>query len=119
MKAKHNSDFEDSCWTTVCQLDQLQEDSGHCVLVKNRQIAIFRLSGDEEIYAIDNFDPFSNANVLSRGLLGDLEGSTVVASPVYKQHFNLANGVCLEDEAVRVATYTTRVRSGAVQVAVK
>jgi nitrite reductase (NADH) small subunit len=43
--------------------------------------------------------------VLSRGIVGDLKGEVVVASPVYKQHFNLASGQCLEDPAVSVSVF--------------
>ncbi len=40
------------------------------------------------MYALDNFDPASSrANVLSRGLTGDLQNERVVASPIYKNHF--------------------------------
>ena len=42
-----------------------------------------------QVYALDNFDPHSGANVLSRGIVGDLSGELVVASPVYKHHFSL------------------------------
>lgn len=116
MKVVNINDEQDNSWTTVCQLDQLPENFGQCVLVNGKQIAIFRLSNNDEIYAIDNFDPFSKASVLSRGIVGDLRGTPVVASPVYKQHFDLATGQCLEDDAVSVATYLVRCLSGAVQL---
>ena len=119
MKVNSKSEVIDDCWTTVCQLDDLLEDIGQCALVNNKQVALFRLSGIEEIFAIDNFDPFSNANVISRGVVGDLNGAIVVASPIYKQHFNLANGQCLEEASVKLSTYSTRVVAGAVQVATK
>ena len=118
VKAEDNHDSTDTQWTTVCQLSELIEEYGQCALVKNKQIAIFRLSGIEKIFAIDNFDPFSHASVLSRGVVGDLKGTLCVASPVYKQHFSLIDGHCLEDESVKLTTYTTRVVAGAVQVAI-
>jgi nitrite reductase (NADH) small subunit len=90
--------------TRVCRLDDIVPYTGVCALVDGRQIAIFRL-GDDSLHAIDNFDPFSQANVLSRGIVGDLKGEVVVASPVYKQHFNLASGQCLEDPAVSVSVF--------------
>jgi Ferredoxin subunits of nitrite reductase and ring-hydroxylating dioxygenases len=46
--------------------------------------------------------------VLSRGIVGDLKGELVVASPLYKQHFSLASGKCLEDAAASVPTYKLR-----------
>jgi NAD(P)H-dependent nitrite reductase small subunit len=119
MRAAIKSDLDDSYWTPVCQLDALIIDGGLCAVVERTQVALFRLSGLENIYAIDNFDPFSGANVLSRGVVGDLEGKIVVASPVYKQHFNLVTGQCLEDECVKLTTYATRIVDGVVQVALR
>ncbi len=57
-------------WIDVCSVDDLQPDSGVCALIDGRQIAVFYMSQDQAIYAIDNFDPFGKANVLSRGLIG-------------------------------------------------
>ena len=105
-----------SKWLEVCQLDQVLPDSGVCALVNEKQVAIFRLGEGEELYAVDNHDPFSKANVLSRGLVGDIKGEIVVASPVYKQHFVLNSGQCLEDESVQLETYPVKVVNGAVQV---
>ncbi|PCI80796.1 MAG: nitrite reductase (NAD(P)H) small subunit [SAR86 cluster bacterium] len=110
---------EQSDWTSVCQLDQLMENYGQCVQLNQEQVAIFRVSGIEKICAIDNFDPFSGANVLSRGIVGDIKGVPVVASPVYKQHFDLLTGQCLEDETVKLATYPVRVLDGVVQLSTK
>ena len=85
-------------------------------LLGDSQVAVFKLSGSDEIFAIDAFDPFSNAPVLSRGIVGDVEGRLVVASPIYKQHFDLTTGQCLEDNSVAVRTFAVRVVAGQVQV---
>ncbi len=102
-------------WTRVCRLDEIVPNSGVCALVNGRQVAIFRVD-DDSVYALDNHDPFSRANVLSRGIVGDVKGELVVASPVYKQHFSLASGLCLEDVAVRVAVFPVRLQDGLVWV---
>jgi nitrite reductase (NADH) small subunit len=94
-------------WTAVCRLDDIVPNTGVCALVGGRQVAVFRLD-DDSVYAIGNHDPYSRANVLSRGIVGDLKGELVVASPVYKQHFSLVSGQCLEDPAVRVPVYGAR-----------
>jgi len=99
----------------VCRLDDIVPNTGVCALVRGRQIAVFRLD-DDSVYAMDNHDPFSRANVLSRGIVGDLRGELVVASPVYKQHFSLVSGRCLEDPAVRVAVFPVRLEGGMVCV---
>ncbi len=102
----------------ICAQDDLIENIGQCALVQGKQIALFRLSDCEQIYALGNYDPFSEANVLSRGVVGDLNGQPVVASPIYKQHFNLATGVCLEDETVVLETYPVRITDGRVAVGI-
>ena len=104
-----------SIWKAVCRLHDIVPNTGVCALVAGRQIAVFRLD-DDSLYAIDNFDPFSRANVLSRGIVGDLKGELVVASPVYKQHFSLASGQCLEDPEVRVAVFRVRLEGDMVWV---
>jgi len=96
-----------SQWVAVCQLDDIVPNTGVCALVGEHQVAVFRLD-DDRVYAIDNHDPFSRANVLSRGIVGDLKGELVVASPVYKQHFSLTSGMCLEDPGIRVPVYPAR-----------
>jgi nitrite reductase (NADH) small subunit len=105
-------------WQDVCNVDDLQPDSGVCALVEGQQVAIFYIPKDKAVYAINNHDPFGNANVLSRGIIGDINGQPVVASPLYKQHFNLQTGVCLEDETVTIPTYAIRIENGKVQVSI-
>ncbi len=113
MSARPNLRIDE--WIAVCKLTDIVPDTGVCALVNGRQIAVFRLA-DDSVYAIDNLDPFSKANVLSRGIVGDLKGELVVASPVYKQHFNLVTGQCLEEAEVRVAVFPARVENGAIEV---
>jgi nitrite reductase (NADH) small subunit len=105
-------------WQDVCNVDDLQPDSGVCALVEGQQVAIFYMPKNKAVYAINNHDPFGNANVLSRGIIGDINGQPVVASPLYKQHFNLQTGVCLEDETVTIPTYAIRIENGKVQVSI-
>jgi nitrite reductase (NADH) small subunit len=105
-----------STWIDVCGIDDLQADSGVCALVKGKQVAIFYLPRRQEVYAIGNFDPFSDANILSRGMIGDIGGEPMVASPMYKQHFHLRTGVCFEDANVSVPAYPVCVENGRVAV---
>ena len=102
-------------WVAVCRLEDIVPNTGVCALVGRRQVAVFRLD-DDSLYALDNHDPFSRANVLSRGIVGDLKGELVVASPVYKQHFSLVSGQCLEDPGVRVPVYPARLEGDVVWV---
>ncbi len=102
-------------WITVCALDQLQAERGVVALVAGEPVAVFR-THDDRLFALHNLDPFSRASVLSRGIVGDLGGTPVVASPLFKQHFALDTGVAVEDADVAVATYPVRVRDGMVEV---
>ncbi len=99
----------------VCALADIIANTGVAALVDGEQVAVFRLD-DDSVHAIGNFDPFSRANVLSRGIVGDLKGELVVASPVYKQHFELRTGRCVEDESVRIPVYRARIEDGFVVV---
>ena len=96
-------------WQTICSREDLVADSGVCALVGKEQVALFYLPQEEQkIYALSNRDPIGDANVLSRGMLGDIGGRLVVASPLYKQHFDLLTGECLEQEDVHVEVYNVR-----------
>jgi nitrite reductase (NADH) small subunit len=96
-------------WTAVCKLDDILPGTGVCALVEDQHIAIFRL-GDTSLYAIDNVDPRSGASVLSRGLIGNLGERIVVASPLYKNHFDLRTGDCLEMPEHSVRAHPVRIR---------
>jgi nitrite reductase [NAD(P)H] large subunit len=101
-------------WQSICSLEDLPPDSGCAALIEGRQVAIFRVGNG--VHALDNFDPNSAANVLSRGIVGDIDGQPVVASPVYKQHFSLATGRCLEDPEHSVRAWPARILDGQVWV---
>lgn len=102
-------------WTKVCSLDALAVDRGAAALVDGHQVALFRLASGE-VYAIDHQDPFSGANVLARGLVGTRGDVPTVASPVYKQVFDLTTGICLDDESVAVRSWPVRVVDGMVEI---
>lgn len=103
-------------WTLVCPLDEIVPDTGVCALLGQEQVAVFRVGADQ-VYAIGNVDPHSGAAVLARGLVGSIGARIVVASPIYKQHFDLQNGACIESAAHAVDCYRTRVDEGQVWIA--
>lgn len=112
-----NAVAEISRWTAVCTLDDIVPNTGVCVLVENRHIAIFRLKGEPpQLYALDNIDPNCGVSVLSRGLVGSLGEHLVVASPLYKHHFDLQTGACLEAPENSVQTYPVRLENGTVWI---
>jgi len=105
-------------WSPVCSVDDILPDTGVCALVNQRHVAVFHVKGRGEIYAIDNFDPNAQASVLSRGLVGNVGERIVVASPIYKHHFCLESGECLEAPENSVAAYAVRIENDTVLVAV-
>ncbi|SFU97354.1 nitrite reductase small subunit NirD [Pseudoduganella namucuonensis] len=104
-------------WTPICDLDDIVPNTGVCALLNGEAVAVFRLKGDEpRVFAVSNFDPNSDASVLSRGLVGSLGERIVVASPIYKHHFDLQTGECLEAPEHSIATFPARVDGGKVWV---
>jgi nitrite reductase (NADH) small subunit len=90
----------------ICEQTDLVANSGVCAIVEGQQIALFYLPKEiPTVYAIGNWDPIGKANVLSRGMVGDINQRLVVASPLYKQHFDLQTGNCIEDSTMSVPVY--------------
>jgi len=114
MKAMEN---KSSVWIFACKTDDIPANSGVVALVLGRQVAIFRVRS--EFYAISDYDPFSGAYVLSRGIVGDRGGVVKVASPIYKQSFSLATGECLDDPSVKLPTYPVRVSGDTLYLSVR
>ncbi|MGW6915697.1 nitrite reductase small subunit NirD [Kitasatospora sp. NPDC054939] len=100
----------DGAWTPVCALERLGHGRGVAALLPDgRQAAVFRDRHDR-LYGVANQDPFTGAQVLSRGLLGSTaDGRVYVASPLLKQRFDLATGECLDDPEVRIDVHPVRV----------
>jgi len=111
-------------WLPICQRSDLVNNSGVCALwgdnstfpaetisrttktMDQKSIALFFLpSQDQQLYAVDNWDPIAQAGVIARGIIAEMEGELTVASPLYKHHFRLSDGVCMEDSSIRLATY--------------
>ena len=103
-------------WIEICHLDDITPNTGVGAIVEDQQIALFRVGHEKRVYALSNQDPFSQAFVMSRGILGDLQGERVVASPIYKQHFSLATGRCLEDKNQKLLVFPSKIEEGRVFV---
>lgn len=104
-----------SGWTAVCAVARLTPGRGVAARVDERPVAIFWL-GDDDVVAVDDVDPFTGVALMSRGLVGDVDGEPTVASPLYKQRFALRSGRCLDDEAVALRTWAVRIRDGVIEV---
>jgi nitrite reductase (NADH) small subunit len=107
----------EQAWIMVCKTHEISSYSGMSAFVLGRQVAIFRVSSD--FYAISDFDPFSGAYVLSRGMVEKHKGVVKVGSPNYGKSFNLATGECLEDPSVKLPTYPTRVVGEVLQISLQ
>jgi len=102
-------------YTLVCHFDDIEVEGGVACLVDGRAIALVR-THDGNVFAISNVDPFTNASVLSRGIVGSRADVPFVASPMHKQAFDLRTGQCLDDADVRIPTYDVHVLDGDVLV---
>lgn len=106
-------------WQTLCTLNDLIPNSGVAALYEDQQIALFYLPDlEQKVYAVHNHDPFSGANVIARGLIGDIKGELTVVSPLYKQHFSLSTGQCLEDAEVALNVWPVRISGENVELLV-
>ncbi|KWU02574.1 nitrite reductase small subunit [Vibrio toranzoniae] len=103
-------------FTKVCKIEDITPGTGVCALVGGEQVAVFRPTKADEVFAISNTDPFFQSNVLSRGLIVEHKEELWVASPLKKQRFNLATGTCMEDENFNVKAYKARVTKGTVEI---
>jgi len=101
--------------TEICHLDAIEVEGGVTALVDGEAVAVFR-TYDDAVFALANYDPFSQASVLARGIIGTRGGVPFVASPIHKQAFDLRTGQCLDDPGVRVPTYDVHVGDDGVVV---
>lgn len=104
-------------WKLICKQTDLVSNAGVAAMVEGEQVALFYVpESEQKIFAIGNWDPIGKANVLSRGLVGHLQDQWVVASPLYKQHFSLITGQCLEEE-IHVPVWSAKLENGEVYLA--
>ena len=119
MSATAPSVWPDADWIDVCAVDDVTPDTGVAVLIRDLQIAVVRVGeGTDQIFAVGNYDPFSKAFVIARGIVGDRAGVPKIASPIFKQNFDLRTGQCLDDPDVRLPSYPVRVRDGRIAISI-
>ena len=90
---------QEVAWVAVCRVTDLVPERGAGALLGLEQVARVRLI-DDRVLAVQQYGPFSGANVISRGIVGSrsVDGRDVptIASPMYKQVFALETGRCLD-----------------------
>jgi len=104
-------------WERACSVEELEPSWGEALLIRMRQIALFMI-GPDEIYAVDNLDPATNANVISRGIVGSKGDRPTVASPLLKHVYDLGTGECFAQPEFALQTFRTRVVGGFIEVEV-
>lgn len=104
-------------WKTLCSRADLVPNSGVVACVEGQQVALIYLpDSEQQVFAIGNRDPLSGANVIGRGIVGHLQGELVIASPLYKQHYRLRDGGCLEYPEQRLPVWPTRLNGERVEI---
>jgi nitrite reductase (NADH) small subunit len=102
-------------WVDVIALADLDVELGVPALVGGHPVAVFR-TWDDGVYAVSNLDPRTGASVMARGIVGSRGEVPTVASPLYKDVFDLRTGACLDDPTKALVHFDVRVRDGVVQV---
>ena len=102
-------------WSLICDLDAIPLNAGLGARLGNQRIALFRFGND--LYALEDIEPGTTASVLSRGILGDVQGEPVVISPLYKQRFRLRDGQSLDNPALQLRCWPVKLEQGAIWVA--
>jgi len=108
-------------WTNICKLQDIAPNTGVCAKFEDQQVALFHIQSKNlqehsQIRAISNYDPYSKANVLSRGLITEHDKRYYVASPLLKQQFCLETGNTNQDDDISVPVYRSRVNNGVIQL---
>ncbi|MEJ4043786.1 nitrite reductase large subunit NirB [Erwinia sp. SLM-02] len=104
-------------WVELCDLQAIPPNAGMAARLANRQIALFHLPAHpQQVFALSNHEPDSDANVLARGLVGDVKGEPVVISPLYKQRFRLHDGHSVDGGPSALSVWPVKVENGRVWV---
>jgi nitrite reductase (NADH) small subunit len=106
-----------SGWRRVCPLDELELAWGEAALIDGVQVALFRVDA-EKVYAVAQQDPATLANVMARGITGSRGSRPTIASPLHKEVYDLETGECFTNPELRLASYSTRLVDGYLEVEV-
>ncbi|MDQ0028795.1 nitrite reductase small subunit NirD [Arthrobacter bambusae] len=106
-----------SDWHRVCAVDELEPAWGEAALIAGHQVALFR-TGPDQVLAVTQQDPATLSNVMARGIVGSRGSRPTVASPLHKEVYDLETGECFTNPELRLATYSTRLVDGFLEVTV-
>lgn len=105
-----------SVWFKACNVNDIPENGGACVKYRNKQIAVYYYRRKQTWYACQNLCPHKMEMVLSRGMLGDVDGIAKVACPMHKKTFSLESGENLNGDLPAIATYPIKIEDGFVYI---
>jgi len=94
----------------VADIADLREGMGKSVLLKNLEIALFKVHGS--VYAFENLCPHQHIPVLSEG---SLEG-TVLTCPMHGWRFDITDGRCVHASG-RLHMFPVIIEDGGVYLA--
>jgi len=110
------ADTDIKVWFKAAPVHAFPENGGACVKYKDLQIAVFNFSRRGEWYACQNLCPHKMQMVLSRGMIGSLDGKPKVACPFHKKTFSLTTGECLNAEECSISVFPVRIEDGFVHI---
>ena len=103
-------------WFKAARVSDFPENGGACVKYKDLQIAVFNFSRRNEWYACQNLCPHKMQMVLSRGMIGSIEGDPKIACPFHKRTFSLRNGQCLTGDEDKISVFPVKVEDGFIYI---
>ncbi len=96
-------------WVDLCPLAEVPEQAGKYVGSKTHSLAIFRVD-NQTVQVMDDTCPHAGAS-LAAGYVADGK----VFCPWHGWPFNLADGVCPDNDCIKMKTYPNRVVNGMLQ----
>lgn len=97
-------------WVRVCTENDLELNWGEVALIDSHQYAVVKTK--HGIYAFDHQDPNSGSLVMARGIIGEKDSHSTVASPLYKEVYDLSTGTCVSGAEYSLPVYPVQVRDG-------
>lgn len=96
-------------WFRVGDVNDFPENAGACIKYNTKQIAVYNFTRKEKWYACQNICPHKMEMVLSRGMVGDVDGIPKVACPMHKKNFSLEDGSNLNGDDYKIAVYPVKI----------
>ncbi len=106
----------DKQWACFGEASAIPADGGATVKYGRHQIAVFNFVKAGKWFACQNLCPHKREMVLSRGLLGDVEGLPKVVCPMHKKSFSLETGEGLADPEYSISTFPVEIREGRIYI---